>query len=162
MRKRDFRPTAAQGNERTPAIPTLDDFDRDRRSFLARLGAVIGLGALASAAAACGGRAVDETDAGRNQQGFDGGPSGAAPAPDAEIEKKPPLPATDAGRPPTDPDWGLMGDVQQPDARVDSAPDWGIAGGMPAPDARLDPDGMVSPGFAPAMDARVDGTECPN
>lgn len=157
MRKRDFRPAAGESSQRTPGVPTLDDFDRDRRAFLARLGAALGLGALA---AACGGRAVNETDGGREIQypGFDGGPSGAAPAPDAEIEK-PPVPG-DAG--PPDPDWEVMGDVPAPDARVDNAPDWGIAGGMPAPDARVDPDGMLSPGVAPAMDARVDAEECPN
>ena len=166
MAKRDFRPTA--GKTPAPTIPTLEAFDGNRRAFLARLGAALGIGALGSALSACGDRRVNTGDGSVT-------PEPPAPGgmmmPPSELDAQQPMdagapdqdwpmggdpPAPDA-RADVEPDWGLQGKNAEPDARVDQGPDWGMDGDAPAPDARVDSDpdwGMG--GVAPAPDARSD------
>lgn len=174
MAKRDFRPQAGAGR-RPPELPTLETFDGDRRAFLARLGAALGLGAVASALAGCGERTVHTGDGGVDPPHPE--IAGGAPLPPTELDARaaqdagPPMPdegpeggvapAPDARVDP-EPDWGGPAGVPpQPDAAVD--PDWGLMGDVEQPDARVDPspDWGVG-GVAPAPDAMVDGGECPN
>jgi hypothetical protein len=149
MSKRQFRTTAPAS--RSVSYPTLDEFDRSsRRSFLARLaGAALGAGAMA-ALAACDSRAVGLSDSKAAPDGGPdpdfGGPSGAAPSPDAKVDqrKKIDLPQTTMGEAPA-PDAQIdktdlettMGKQRAPDARIDE-PDGQIAGGAPMPPAGLD------------------------
>lgn len=144
MTKRLFRKSTQPKRTDSPTYPT---FDSGRRQFLARLGAVVvGVGAGASLLSACGdGRAIgSEPDL--------GGPAGAAPLPDAEID-----------RPPDGMETG--GVARVPDAEIDRPPDGMEIGGVaPPPDAAIDkpePDLIAAPGYAPVMDAAVDG-KCPN
>jgi len=141
MTKRLFRKSKQPTQTDSPTYPTLD---RGRRQVLARLGAVVvGVGAGASLLSACGdGRAIHaEPDL--------GGPAGVAPLPDAEIDP----PTNDGGAAP------------MPDAEIDRPPDGMEIGGVaPPPDAAIDkpePDMIAAPGYAPVMDAAVDG-KCPN
>jgi hypothetical protein len=116
--------------------PTLDAFDAGRRRFLAGLGGLLGAGALA----ACGSRAVRATDGGGSAEG------------------SPP------SKPDQGPRWPVDGDVDQPDARVDTSP-W-VPGEAPQPDAQLDSMGMS--GGAPQPPAQLDAGcdddsgSCPN
>lgn len=157
MSKRQFRSQVAQPSHRDdPDYPTLESFDAQRqraerfdgsrRSFLTRLGlAFLGAGTVAAGLAGCGDRVVG----GQPDQGV--GPSGAAPAPDAQID----LPALPR------PDGELAGAAPMPDARVDPQEDMGpIAGGAPMPPSKLDagpPDQYATAGEPPMPDARVDG-----
>jgi hypothetical protein len=139
MSKRRFREPApvAAGD---PCYPTLESFDQaSRRSFLSRLGilgaALLGAGALA----ACDHRAAPAAPP-------DGGP--------------PPKP---------DPDFGIAGGARPNDAELDKRereprPDGNmIEGDVAGPDARIDDLEVHGPmGYAPMMDARVDGCEIPD
>jgi hypothetical protein len=152
MSKRTFR-TRSEPRQREPAAyPTLDEFDRgSRRDFLARLcTAALGAGAVA-VAAGCGGRPVGADP-----------DSGLPPAPPPP---NPPPPRPTDGRVPEPDEWTLSGGARAEDSRVE---DWQrnkpdakqLEGDVAGPDARIDD---PSPGFAPAMDARIDDSgSCPN
>lgn len=153
MSKRLFRrtPRTTTSTEDAPDYPTLESFDR--RRFLARLGAaVVGASVGASVLSACGdGRAIQA------QPDATVGPAGAAPLPDAQLDTRP---AEPDGMP-------VAGGAPMPDAKLDtqpSVPDGMEIGGVaPPPDAKIDKaDLTASPGFAPMMDAGIDGGECPN
>lgn len=146
MSKRQFRSRDQACDPRpAPDYPTSDGFESGRRAFLVKLGGVLlGAGALA----ACGNRPVQATP-----EPDYGGPSGAAPMPDAGID----------GQPAPDLYNGPSGVAPAPDAFIDKN-DMGIAGGQPAPDAEIDKHDLeVSPGFAPNMDSAIDDSgSCPN
>lgn len=131
--KRAFRPSSPPPS---PRYPLLDEFDGNRRAFLAKLGAaLVGAGALAAGIAACGDRAVG--DEAEDEPGFPD--MGGAPAMDGRIDQAPV---------PRYPD---MGAAPMPDTRVDQAPlphhpDMGT---MPAPDALADPPGWDADPGAP-------------
>jgi len=129
MSKRRFR-TAPPRLE--PAYPTTEIFERSgRRDFLTRLGgALLGAGAIATGLAACGSRAVGDPDLNVMM----GDPAQPDAGIDALINVHPPGTAplmVDAG-----PEWGVDGDVAQPDAAIDDGMWW--AGGKPGPGTKLD------------------------
>ncbi len=150
MSKRTFR-TNKQPATTNPTYPTFDEFalhrgaseareqgdvERGRRDFLSRLGllgaVVLGAGALM----ACGDRPV-------NVEPDQGGPSGAAPLPDAGIDQKV-----------QEPDFATAGVARQPDWRILKPDAEILAGGKSGPDARIEePDLSTSQGFAPQPDA---------
>lgn len=161
MSKRLFRRKAPL-KQSQPLYPTLDDFDRGRRRFLALLGA----GALGTALSRCSNRAVtlEESDG-----GVDGNPllpDGSLSRPDLEHTPQgryPPTPTQlDSGVPDQEPDWEIDGNVMPPDASIDQQVklDWGLSGYAPAPDAKIDePDLEFTMGEAPAMGAPIDRIE---
>jgi len=127
------------------SYPTEEEFQGNRRDFLARFGAtVLGAGGLAASLAACGGdRAVGakkpEPDAGHMM--------GVAPPPDARADRKV-LKKDGYG--------GPAGAMPSPDAKVDKK-EMGMLGDAPAPDAKIEKkDHGASPGFAPPPDAKID------
>lgn len=139
MSKRDFRtPPPPCG----PSYPTLESFDRSsRRCFLGKLGALSAALLGAGAFAACDPRAAPlAPDAG---PGLDGDPPRPPPKPDLG---------------PRTPDFGIAGGRAAPDL---GSPDVStLEGDVAGPDARIDL--SVSPGFAPELDARVDGCSLPD
>lgn len=121
------------------SYPTLESFDRgSRRSFLGKLGALgavlLGAGALAG----CDSRAAPAS------------PDAGGPSPDG----MPPQPPPPKPQPKT-PDFGIAGGRAAPDIST-------LEGDVAGPDARIDDLGAPSPGFAPQMDARVDGCSLPD
>jgi hypothetical protein len=145
MPKRGFRNKVSPKKEQAE-YPTGDNFDTNRRSFLAQLG----LAVLGGSLAACGSRVVNQHP--------DVGPSpGVAPAPDARADKTPP-PQGEAPMPDARADLPVLegGAAPMPDARYPT-PDGFIGGGPMMPDARINkPDGIANMGDAPMPDARVD------
>ena len=140
MKKRLMRRTQPQ--KPSPAYPTAEEFEGNRREFLTRFGAtILGASTLAAAVAGCGdGRAVNtkisKPDAGQL--------AGAAPMPDASADAEPPR---------EDIYNGPGGVAPSPDARVDMP----VGGDAPEPDAKIDKKDMdTSPGFAPPPDAKID------
>jgi hypothetical protein len=143
-----------QDPTKAPDYPTLDEFDRGRRSFLGQLGAaLLGAGTISAVIAGCGDRLLKQPPD-DNPEPLDG----SAPAPDARIETRAPEPDaeplggvarpldaridTRVLKPDAEPDAEpLAGVPLMPDARIDTRParpDFGLAGGEPQPDARLD------------------------
>jgi hypothetical protein len=148
MSKRDFRQLP---RARHAAYPTLDDFDlRSRRDFLGKLGALGAVLLGGSALAACDHRAAPAS----------AGDATAPRLPDGGPTPRPP----DGGPAPDSHEWPpYAGGEPQPPAQLDAGPRKPDAklleGDIAGPDARID--GEVTSGFAPAMDARIDGCSNP-
>jgi hypothetical protein len=169
MSKRRFRTTTTAPHTK-PEYPTLETFDRGRREFLTRLGgALLGAGALGSALAACGGRAVGtDPDSGMILGGDPVQPDALVDEPDLPVNMGGALPPP--AKKDTGPEWPVDGDPMQPDARVDDSgmePDsgWETGGIAPPPPAKADlgMDHFIA-GGAPQPPAPGDdgGGSCPN
>mgnify|MGYP001580223037 CR=1 FL=1 len=138
MSKRGFRAKVSPDTAEISTVPTLEGFDAGRRRFLSRLGvALLGAGTVAAGISGCGDRIVNT----QPDQGVP--PPGAAPMPDAKVDKLQQLP-----------DVGLSGAAPMPDARI-KRDGHIIDGEPPMPDARIEQDHMLS-GAAPVPDAAVD------